>query len=56
VVAGYRDLSNSNWRAMETIPAPYLEGRFWSSKESPTRRLYIVLGEHGVTIRDKSRE
>jgi len=52
IVAGYRDLSGSTWRALEPLPAPYLEGRVWSRKVSPTKRLYVVLGERGVTVRE----
>jgi type VI secretion system protein VasD len=54
VVAGYRDLTGSNWRSVAPLPAPYVEGRLWSRKESPTKRLYVVFGEKGVTIREPS--
>jgi type VI secretion system protein VasD len=50
VVAGYRDLTGSTWRAVAPLPAPYLAGRVWSNSESPTKRLYVVLGERGVAI------
>jgi hypothetical protein len=30
-----------------------LAGRVWSNAESPTKRLYVVLGECGVTIYEK---
>lgn len=52
IVAGYRDLSGSTWRALESLPAPHLEGRVWSRKASPTKRLYVMLGERGVTVRE----
>ncbi len=55
VVAGYRDLSSSNWRAAAPLPAPYLAGRIWSRSVSPTKRLYVVLGERGVTVREPSK-
>jgi len=53
VVAGYRDLGSSAWRAITPLPEPYLAGRLWSSSESPTKKLTVVLGKSGVTIRDE---
>jgi type VI secretion system protein VasD len=50
VVAGYRDLTSSAWRAIAPLPAPYLAGRVWTKSVSPTKRLYVVLGERGATI------
>jgi len=55
IVAGYRDLSGSTWRAVEPLPEPHLEGRLWSSKVSPTKRLYVVLGERSVTVREPTK-
>jgi len=56
VVAGYRDLSSSVWRAVTPIPEPYLEGRVWTKTVSPTKHLFVVLDERGVTIREKTSE
>jgi type VI secretion system protein VasD len=53
VVAGYRDLSSSTWRAITPIPEPYLEGRVWTKTVSPTKFLFVVMGERGVTIQEK---
>ena len=50
VVAGYRDLNGSVWRAVAPLPAPYLAGRVWSNSVSPTKRLFVVLGERGLAI------
>ncbi|MDR1227700.1 MAG: type VI secretion system lipoprotein TssJ [Azoarcus sp.] len=50
VAAGYRDLTGSAWRAIVPVPEPYLAGRAWSNSVSPTKRLYVVLGEQGVAI------
>jgi type VI secretion system protein VasD len=50
IVAGYRDLAGSAWRAIAPLPAPYLAGRVWTNSVSPTKRLYVVLGEGGATI------
>jgi type VI secretion system protein VasD len=50
IVAGYRDLVGSTWRAIAPLPAPYLAGRIWTHLVSPTKRLYVVLGEGGATI------
>ncbi|MDR0702302.1 MAG: type VI secretion system lipoprotein TssJ [Azoarcus sp.] len=50
IIAGYRDLTGSTWRAVASLPEPYLAGRVWSSSVSPTKRLYVVLGEQGVAI------
>ncbi|MCL2645350.1 MAG: type VI secretion system lipoprotein TssJ [Betaproteobacteria bacterium] len=55
IVAGYRDLSGSTWRAVEPLPAPHLEGRLWSSKASPTKHLYVVIGERSVTVREPTK-
>jgi type VI secretion system protein VasD len=50
VVAGYRDLTSSTWRAVAPLPEPYLAGRLWSNSVSPTKRLFVVLGERGATV------
>jgi type VI secretion system protein VasD len=50
VVAGYRDLTRSVWRAITPLPEPYLAGRMWSNSVSPTKRLYVVLGGQGAAI------
>jgi type VI secretion system protein VasD len=50
IVAGYRDLSGSAWRTIAPLPEPYLAGRLWTNNVSPTKRLYVTLGERGVTI------
>ncbi|MCL2163308.1 MAG: type VI secretion system lipoprotein TssJ [Oscillospiraceae bacterium] len=53
VIAGYRDLASSTWRAVVPIPEPYLEGRVWTKTVSPTKYLFVVLGERGMTIHEK---
>jgi len=53
VIAGYRDLSSSTWRAVTPIPEPYLEGRVWTKTVSPTKHLFVVLGERSITIHEK---
>jgi len=53
VVAGYRDLGSSSWRAVVPLPAPYLAGRLWTKSVSPTKRLYVVLGKSGVVIQEE---
>lgn len=55
VVAGYRDLSSTNWRAVTPLPAPHLAGRFWSRSVSPTKRLYVVMGEGGIMVHEPSK-
>jgi type VI secretion system protein VasD len=50
VIAGYRDLTSSTWRAIASLPEPYLAGRMWTNSVSPTKRLYVLLGEQGVAI------
>lgn len=52
VVAGYRDLGSSTWRAAVQLPEPYLAGRLWSKSVSPTKQLFIVLGKSGVVIQE----
>ncbi|MDR1462981.1 MAG: type VI secretion system lipoprotein TssJ [Azoarcus sp.] len=50
IVAGYRDLNGSVWRAIAALPEPYLAGRVWSNSVSPTKRFYVILGEKGAAI------
>lgn len=53
VVAGYRDLGSSTWRAVVPLPEPYLAGRLWTRSVSPTKQLYVVLGKSGVVIKEE---
>jgi len=53
IVAGYRDLSGSTWRAVVPLPAPYLAGRLWTKSVSPTKRLSVVLGKSGIVIQEE---
>jgi type VI secretion system protein VasD len=53
IVAGYRDLGSSAWRAVTPLPEPYLAGRLWTKSVSPTVRLYVVLDKNGVMIREE---
>ncbi|MFN3986974.1 MAG: type VI secretion system lipoprotein TssJ [Rhodocyclaceae bacterium] len=55
VVAGYRDLEGSVWRAVVPLPAPHLAGRVWAGATSPKQGFYIVLGERAVMIREAPR-
>jgi len=55
IVAGYRDLTNTSWRAAAALPAPHLAGRLWSRAVSPTKRLYVVMGERGVIVREPAK-
>jgi type VI secretion system protein VasD len=50
IVAGYRDLANSTWRIIAPLPEPFLEGRVWTNSVSPTKRLFVRLGERGATF------
>jgi type VI secretion system VasD/TssJ family lipoprotein len=52
VVAGYRDLGSSTWRAVVPLPEPYLAGRLWTHSVSPTKRLFIVLDKSSVVIKE----
>ena len=52
VVAAYRDLEGSVWRASVPLPAPHFAGRVWGGALSPGRRYYIVAGEREVVIRE----
>lgn len=51
IIAGYRDLGSSTWRAVTPLPEPYLAGRLWTKSVSPTVRLFVVLNKNGVMIR-----
>lgn len=53
VVAGYRDVGSSTWRAVVPLPAPYLAGRLWTNSVSPTKRLFVVLSKKAVVIREE---
>jgi type VI secretion system protein VasD len=54
IVAGYRDVGSSTWRAVVPLPAPYLAGRLWTNSVSPTKRLTVVLSKNGVVIQEDS--
>ena len=56
IVAGYRDLASSAWRAIVPLPAPHFAGRVWTHSVSPTKRLYVMLGEGGATIYEEQPE
>ena len=51
--AGFRDLENSVWRTSIPLPAPYLSGRIITKGSSPTKRLYVVVTDKSIVIRDK---
>jgi type VI secretion system protein VasD len=50
VVASYRDLEGSVWRAVVALPAPHQGGRLWSRGTSPERRYRVELAARGLTI------
>lgn len=52
VVVGFRDLEGSVWRAIAPLPAPYLAGRVVSGGVSPTAKLYVVITDRSVVIRE----
>ncbi|MDH5857386.1 type VI secretion system lipoprotein TssJ [Lampropedia aestuarii] len=52
VVVGFRDLEGSVWRAVAPLPAPYLAGRVISGGVSPTAKLYVVVTDRSVVVRD----
>lgn len=52
VVVGFRDLEGSVWRAVAPLPEPYLAGRVVSGGVSPTAKLYVVVTDRSVVIRD----
>lgn len=53
IVAGYRDLTGSVWRAITPLPAPHLAGRVWTSS-IPVKRLWVRLSERGATISEEA--
>ena len=52
IVAGYRNTA-SVWRAITPLPEPYLAGRLWTNKVSPTMRLNVILDKGGIMLRDE---
>ncbi len=52
VVAGYRDLEGSVWRAVVPLPSPHYAGRIWAGSLSPERRLHVGVGERAVSIQE----
>lgn len=56
VIAGYRDVEGSVWRAIAPIPAPNQAGMLWSGGASPERRLLITVDQRAVTVVDEADE
>lgn len=54
VVAGYRDIEGSVWRALAPIPAPSQAGLLWSGSSSPERRLLVTVDRRAVSIVDET--
>lgn len=52
VTAGFRDLENSTWRASAALPPPYLAGRAITSGSSPQKKLYVLVTENSVRVRE----
>jgi type VI secretion system protein VasD len=56
VVAGYRDMEGSVWRAIAAIPAPNQAGMLWSGSASPERRLLITIDQRAITVVEEAGE
>lgn len=54
IVAGYRDLENSVWRAVAAVPSPHFAGALWGGSVSPSKRYVIDVGAHRVMVRDEA--
>lgn len=54
VVAGYRDIESSVWRAVVPIPAPHYAGMLLGGSLSPERRLMITVDQRTVTVVDEA--
>lgn len=52
ITAGFRDLENSVWRASASIPPPYVAGRVVTAGSSPTKKLYVVITDNAVIVRE----